>query len=613
MGPIDRSVSIVSMRFVGAKLARWLLVWPSMGCISLLAGRVLTGCGATDLGPGLGAGPCGFGFEVCEGQSGTSNCVDIQTDSVNCGGCGIECKAQEVCKEGACASNCVEGQSLCIPDGGAGYCAMLSSDNANCGACGQTCAAEQVCSGGNCVSECAPGQSLCAPNGSTAYCANLQTDNSNCGSCDNVCGPELVCNMGRCLSTCPETQIECAVDGGAPYCATVQSDNANCGACGHKCGLKEVCIGGTCVSSASCSNLQLVCVQDAGTPLCIDPLTDNSNCGACGHACGPVHFCSGGTCQSGCISNQSLCTPDGGAPYCANTQTDNANCGSCEWACGSQQRCLGGTCVDIDAGVDSGPTGFTIGGTLTGLAYNDTVTLLDNGSNDLVLSSNGSFTFAKPVAPGSPYNITVPSPTSPIVQTCVVNNGVGTVATAPVTNVAVNCTTSTYTLTVTLTGLDPKNSLSTWSSGGSITFPVGSGGGTLTFPSRVASGSTYWGVDNQVASGPDYQYCYIPQITVTNANATVYGSCGPVTYTVGGTITGLAPGDTFLLENEYDRYSVTANGAFTFPGRWTSGSPYDVIVVTDPAYPVVQTCTLTSGGQGTVTNANITNVTIKCM
>jgi hypothetical protein len=184
--------------------------------------------------------------------------------------------------------------------------------------------------------------------------------------------------------------------------------------------------------------------------------------------------------------------------------------------------------------------------------------------------------------------------------------------TAPVNTVGVNCTTTTYTLTVTLTGLDANDSFSTSSAGGTITFAVGSGGGTLTFPNPIASGSTYYGV-NQVATGPDYQYCSIPGITITNMNATVKGSCGAVTYSIGGTVTGLAPGDTFTIENEGNQYIVTSNGAFTFSQRWASASPYDVIVITDPVYPVAQTCVVASGGSGTVTNANITTVNVTCM
>jgi hypothetical protein len=370
--------------------------------------------------------------------------------------------------------------------------------------------------------------------------------------------------------------------------------------------LQEVCLGGTCRSSAACSNQQLVCLQPSGATFCIDPLTDNSNCGACGNVCGPIHFCSQGTCQSGCTSTQSLCTPAGGAPYCANTQTDNANCGSCALACDPQKVCVAGTCAD------AGTQAYTVGGNLIGLAYGDSLTLQDNGSDVLVLSANGPFKFSKPIVTGSPYTVTVTNPTSPAVQTCVVTSGAGTMGTAPVNTVGVNCTTSTYTLSVTLTGLDPNDSFTANSSGGTVTFAVGSGGGTLTFPNPIASGSYYYG-SYGVATGPDYQYCTIPGVTITNTNATVTGSCGAVSYSVGGTVTGLAQGDTFTIENEGNQYVVTSNGAFTFSQRWPSASPYDVIVITDPVYPVAQKCVVASGGSGTLTNANVTTVNVTCM
>lgn len=80
----------------------------------------------------------------------------------------------------------------------------------------------------------------------------------------------------------------------------------------------------------------------------------------------------------------------------------------------------------------------TIGGTVSGLS--GTLTLQDNGGNNLTLNTNGPFTFTTPVAPNQPYNVTVL--TQPTGQTCVVTQGSGT-ATAAVTNVAVTCTAFT--------------------------------------------------------------------------------------------------------------------------------------------------------------------------
>ena len=49
--------------------------------------------------------------------------------------------------------------------------------------------------------------------------------------------------------------------------------------------------------------------------------------------------------------------------------------------------CLAGKCVGGDAGVDSGPPAFTVGGTLTGLASGDSVTVDDNGTDTVVLTA----------------------------------------------------------------------------------------------------------------------------------------------------------------------------------------------------------------------------------
>ena len=66
--------------------------------------------------------------------------------------------------------------------------------------------------------------------------------------------------------------------------------------------------------------------------------------------------------------------------------------------------------------------------------------LQDNGGDDLSLSSNGTFTFATPVADGAAYHVTVKQ--SPVGEVCTASGGSGTVSSADVSNVAVSCTAS---------------------------------------------------------------------------------------------------------------------------------------------------------------------------
>lgn len=93
-----------------------------------------------------------------------------------------------------------------------------------------------------------------------------------------------------------------------------------------------------------------------------------------------------------------------------------------------------------------------IGGTLTGLGTGLSVVLIDNGGDNLTLSSNGSFVFPGKVAAGSSYAVAVT--TQPLGQTCSVANASGKVnaAGSDIDNVDVSCLT-TSSLVVTVTGL----------------------------------------------------------------------------------------------------------------------------------------------------------------
>ena len=101
----------------------------------------------------------------------------------------------------------------------------------------------------------------------------------------------------------------------------------------------------------------------------------------------------------------------------------------------------------VEAGTDTGPGGppQTVGGQLAGLTPGESITLQNNSGDNLTLSANGAFIFAKPVAGGGAYGVTVLAPpSSPIAQTCTVWDGSGTVGTAPVTDVRVNCDLLAY-------------------------------------------------------------------------------------------------------------------------------------------------------------------------
>src|SRR5882724_3369232 len=76
------------------------------------------------------------------------------------------------------------------------------------------------------------------------------------------------------------------------------------------------------------------------------------------------------------------------------------------------------------------PPPYSIGGTVSGIDLGQSVTLRDNGGDDLTVSANGAFTFVTRIASGGAYAVTV---TAPEGKTCTVTGGSGTVS-ATVTN-----------------------------------------------------------------------------------------------------------------------------------------------------------------------------------
>jgi uncharacterized repeat protein (TIGR03803 family) len=80
-------------------------------------------------------------------------------------------------------------------------------------------------------------------------------------------------------------------------------------------------------------------------------------------------------------------------------------------------------------------------------------------------------------------------------------------------------------------------------------------------------------------------------------------------YSVGGTVTGLAGGRLILINNEMDALAVSSNGPFKF-SRTSSdgGGVYSVLLATQPPG---QVCTL-ANGSGVIANADITDISVTC-
>lgn len=82
-------------------------------------------------------------------------------------------------------------------------------------------------------------------------------------------------------------------------------------------------------------------------------------------------------------------------------------------------------------------TAYRIGGTVNGLPGSQSLTLIDNSIDRLVLSTGGAFTFSQPLSDGQAYNVAVAA--QPAGATCVVSSGSGLVNGSNV-SLTVNCT-----------------------------------------------------------------------------------------------------------------------------------------------------------------------------
>jgi len=93
-------------------------------------------------------------------------------------------------------------------------------------------------------------------------------------------------------------------------------------------------------------------------------------------------------------------------------------------------------------------TTYAIGGSVSGLASGAVLVLQDNGSDNLSINADGTFTFATQLASGTAYSVSVL--TQPAIQNCAVGNGSGAVTSAAVANVQVTCTPERYSISGTI-------------------------------------------------------------------------------------------------------------------------------------------------------------------
>jgi len=142
-----------------------------------------------------------------------------------------------------------------------------------------------------------------------------------------------------------------------------------------------------------------------------------------------------------------------------------------------------------DVAVSCDSSVLAIGGTVTGLASNESLVLQNNGVDDLNVAADGGFTFASLMANGAGYNVTVS--TQPVTQSCSVTNGTGTATTAAgdVTDIVINCSNNTFSVSGMVSGLVSNASVVLQNNG--LDNETVSANGSFNFLTAVADGAGY--------------------------------------------------------------------------------------------------------------------------
>lgn len=249
---------------------------------------------------------------------------------------------------------------------------------------------------------------------------------------------------------------------------------------------------------------------------------------------------------------------------------------------------------------------YYISGNATGISGNAQISL--NGQEILTLTASGAFAFNSALDDGTGFTLALVS--APAGYSCTLTPEAGVIAQADVTNAALDCAPlPTFNVGGVVSGLNGVLTLALSGDAGAESLPVSSSGG-FVFATSLLDAQAF---AVSISAQPANQSCTLAQGTVNGVIAAasitdIVVDCVDNTYAIGGTVTGLT-GTLSVLLNGTESLPVAADGTFTFTTRLLNAEAYTVTIDTQPSG---QTCTIASGGAGTVAAADVTTVSISC-
>lgn len=153
--------------------------------------------------------PCNPPLELCSGE-----CVDTETSTQHCGGCGSKCptpfNSLATCSSGSCSFDCLGDFANCNSQSADGCETNTSSSIQHCGACSFPCAftnATPTCVSSKCVmGACNAGFGDCDGNPATGCEVDTKTNSLHCGGCNKPCtvpaNATAVCSSSTCSFVC---------------------------------------------------------------------------------------------------------------------------------------------------------------------------------------------------------------------------------------------------------------------------------------------------------------------------------------------------------------------------------------------------------------------------